>query len=97
MSIQPLIPAPPDDLVASQLRLAAAKDDDDQAQRDLRDARADATAAKKELRAALVGWRAVLRQMDAMPADHFQMDMDTDDDLEEDDDPVARDGILRAR
>jgi hypothetical protein len=64
--MQPLLPASPDDLVAAQLRLARAKDADDTAQADMRTARADATAAKKELKAALRGWRDLLRQIDGM-------------------------------
>ena len=64
--MQPLIPPTPEDLVAAQLRLAAAKDADDEAQAAMRDAHADATAGKKELKSALRDWRSLVRQMDAI-------------------------------
>jgi hypothetical protein len=87
----PLISPTPDDLVAAQLRLAKAKDADDRAQADLRAARADATAAKKEQASALRGWRQILREMGTMPDDAFEDDPETDNDDEEDDEDEDED------
>jgi hypothetical protein len=84
-----LLPATPEDLVAAQVRLARAKDADDEAQADMRAARADATAAKKELKEALRGWRSILRQTNAKPAGASAEDDGPDDDEDDEDDEDA--------
>ena len=84
--MQPLIPATPQDLAAAQARLARAKDADDEAQSDLRAAKSDATAAKKELATALRTWRQILREQGVRPVDQED---DEDEPQEDDEDELA--------
>lgn len=96
--MQALFPLSTDELTRAQDRLATAKDADDQEQAALRVAKANATAAKKELAAALRGWRAILRQANGEPddqeaadeLDEAEDDEDADDEPEDEPPPASR-------
>jgi hypothetical protein len=88
--MQALFPPSTEELTRAQDRLATAKDADDQEQAALRVAKANATVAKKELAAALRGWRAILRQANGEPDDQDAADDEADeaeDDEDADDEP----------
>jgi hypothetical protein len=77
--MQALFPPSTEELTRAQDRLATAKDADDQEQAALRVAKANATVAKKELAAALRGWRAILRQANGEPDDQDAADDEADE------------------
>jgi hypothetical protein len=88
--MQTLFPPRTEELTRAQDRLATAKDADDQEQAALRVAKANATAAKKELAAALRGWRAILRQANGELDDQEDADdepEEAEDDEDADDEP----------
>jgi hypothetical protein len=96
--MQALFPPSTEELTRAQDRLATAKDADDQEQAALRVAKANATAAKKELAAALRGWRAILRQANGEPDDQEAADeMDEAEDDEDDDEPEDAPAARAAR